>query len=123
MFNEPTKSDLQAQAGWALVKRAMTTPEHAVALDQYRDGCEALMPFAPAAGEGGSVRAEAPVVTPASPQPAVAKQIPMEIVAALNLKSCAETGQHKFNIHTQRCVFCDKTRRQALARDPELMIQ
>ena len=118
MFREPTKGELESQAGWTLVKRLSTTPEHVVALDKYRDGCEALMPFAPAAGER---RDEAP---PVSPQPAVAKPepLPREIMDAMNIQSCNAGGEHKFNIATQKCVFCDRTRRQVLSRDPELMV-
>lgn len=123
MFREPTRGDLEAQAGWTLMKRSATTPEHVVALDKYRDGCEALIPFAPAAGER---RDEAPPVTT---QPAVAKpdtirtEPDMEFLhREIGVKSCMNGGQHKFNISTQRCVFCDKTRRQVLSRDPELMV-
>ena len=131
MFREPTKAELQAAAGWTLAKRQSTTPEHVVALDHYRDGCEALMPFAPAAGDGVGSR-EAPV---AAPQPQVAKdrlaerivaqpaKVTAEFAALAGVKPCQDGGVHRFNIHTQRCVFCDQTRRQALGREPELMVR
>lgn len=116
MFHEPTRNHLRAQAGWTLMKRSETTPEHVVALDKYRDGCEALLPFANerAADEEpvGEVKLPTRTDPPLSLEPSL--PVPLETVDA---DSC----QHKFNIASQKCVFCGRTYRQIRSRQPELM--
>lgn len=135
MYREPTKCRLRADAGWTLLKRTNTTPEHVVALDKYRDGCEALLPFA----EDGAVeveqRGEVKLPAPVSPPlpsasvseppgvpPDVARDWLRQLHAAQGMVSCADGGEHRFNIDTRRCVFCGQTRKQALGRQEELMV-
>lgn len=125
---EPTKRQLQASAGWTLMKRQETTPEHAVALDKYRDGCEALLPFAPetTGAERTSNRVEE-VKLPARPESSPSRFETVPNWARVDetgkpVGECRTKSDHKFNIHTQRCVYCDMTRRAALGRDPELMV-
>lgn len=130
MFVEPTQSDLKAAAGWTLVKRQSVPDAHANALDKFRDGCEALMPHQ-ATGAADSPVSTLEVKLPQlqAPPPrsseivaAPAESPPREFAALAGVVRCQDGGAHKFNIHTQRCVFCDQTRRQALSRDPELMV-
>lgn len=115
-FHEPTQSGLKAQAGWALLKRSETTPEHVVALDKYRDGCEALIPYA---NSGTAEQRVADVKLPAAP----AMPSRFDIVADPPIVS--GNCNHRFNIHDQRCLHCGVTRFQALAqrgRKPELCV-
>ena len=116
-FREPTQGGLKAQAGWALMKRSETTPEHVVALDKYRDGCEALIPYA---NSGTAEQRAADVKLPAAP----AMPSRFDIVADQPVAS--GDCKHHFGIHDQRCDYCGVTRFQALAergRKPELIIQ
>jgi hypothetical protein len=117
-FHEPTQGGLKAQAGWALMKRSSTTPEHVVALDKYRDGCEALIPYA---NSGTAEQRAADVKLPAVP--AMPSRLETPIVA--DPPVLAENCNHRFNIHDQRCLHCGATRFQALAqrgRTPELVL-
>lgn len=116
MFREPTAEGLKAQAGWALLKRAETTPEHAVALDKYRDGCEALIPYA---HSGAAEQISGEVKLP------VEVAVPPRFETSYPAASVADTStcQHRFYIHDQRCRHCGITRFHALAqrgRKPEL---
>lgn len=126
MFREPTKSDLRTAAGWTLAKRTNTTLEHVVALDKYRDGCEALLPFAPeatGAAEATVCSGEVKLPLDSAPPPrSLERLVADDFIPQLATKECRSREDHKFNIHTQRCVYCDQTRRQALGRDPELMV-
>lgn len=130
MFNEPTKGDLKSACGWTLVRRSETTPEHVVALDKYRDGCESLIPFAKGEAEierCGEVKLPAPV-SPPTPLVTVdagarPHKVDPEFLAHMHVVSCDNGGEHRFNIDTQKCVFCGLTRLQALGRKPELMTQ
>ena len=118
MFREPTKSDLQAAAGWTLVKRSSVHDAHAVALDRYREGCESLIPHAETgAAEELPRHVEIPrFSSPYSPPPASPPRIEHE------QSVCVGRSGHKFNIATQKCLHCGKTRMEALAREPELMV-
>lgn len=118
MFREPTSGQLQAACGWTLMRRSETTPEHVVALDRYRDGCEALIPFAPDGVADEAQLGEVKLPAQSSPPP----RLEQPIVARLPSADCA----HKFGMYDQRCVYCDATRRQVLAargRQPELIEQ
>lgn len=118
-FREPTKSGLQAQAGWALLERSGTTSEAVVALDKYRDGCVALIPYA----KDGTADAapEGEVKLPAQGSPP-SRLIPIVVERAQQSQTDCP---HRFNIHDQHCLFCGVSRRQALAargRKPELTL-
>ena len=120
-FREPTKGDLQSSAGWTLVERLSTTPEHVVALDKYRDGCEALIPFAKNGtadvAQGDEVKLPAQSAPPSRL---------IQIVAERRVLREADGCPHKFGMYDQKCQFCGTTRFQALAqrgRKPELIEQ
>lgn len=139
-MNEPTKGDLKAQAGWALFKRSETTPEHVVALDKYRDGCESLIPYAndgtaePVHGEVKlPVKAELPSrfkTNEASYPQASVSETPVssdrsvrEFLSHNSTKVWDGPCQHRFNIGTNLCLKCGITKRKALeerGRKPEL---
>lgn len=117
MFREPTKDRLRADAGWTLLERSSTTPEHVVALDKYRDGCESLIPYAK---DGtADVSQEGEVKLPAQSSPPSRLNQP---IVAEPVDGC----MHKFGMYDQQCQSCGATRRQVLAsrgRQPELIEQ
>ncbi len=126
MFREPTTGDLKSACGWTLLRRTSTTPEHVVALDKYRDGCESLIPFAndgaAEVDQRGDVKLPAQV---SPPLPLVSVREPVAAEPAFlqhaGLVSCHDGGAHRFNIDSRKCAFCGQTRKEALGRQPELM--
>lgn len=121
MFREPTKGDLQSSAGWTLVERLSTTPEHVVALDKYRDGCEALIPFAKDGTADAAQEGEVKLPAQSAPPSRL-----IQIVAAPPVQRQVDGCEHKFGMYDQRCKFCKATKFQALAqrgRKPELIEQ
>lgn len=115
MFREPTSGQLKAACGWALLKRLETTPEHVVALDKYRDGCESLIPYSKDGTADESPEGE--VKLPAQSSPPSRLNSPIVVVPA---DGCT----HKFGMFDQQCVYCGSSRRQVLAergRKPELV--
>lgn len=139
MFSEPTSDGLKAQAGWALFKRAETTPEHAVALDKYRDGCEALIPYSEsgtAQASVGDVKLPAAKATPSRPEIVPDGRADSERIRAivesystnrLPTRSLqVESGgcAHRFNAADPDCLYCGVSKREALAqrgRKPEFV--
>jgi hypothetical protein len=113
-FHEPTSGQLKAACGWTLLKRSETTPEHVVALDKYRDGCEALIPFSPDGVADAALGEKVKLPAQSSPPPRLVQPI------------VAEGCTHHFSMYSQKCSYCGSTRRQALAsrgRKPELIEQ
>jgi len=114
----PTKNELQAYAGWSLVARNQCSDHQHLAL------CH----FGEAAGELSEVIEELPVVHPApraaqlaSPAPDRPLEIPTAERLEIGVRSDGPCRHNKFDIHTQRCLECGITYRQALGRKPELM--
>ena len=134
MHRERTKPELQADAGWALVKRIEATPEHQLALDQYRDGCVALMPFAPDEKTGGAAAAQEPcpvrlprvIPPPRRESPVAAEPLPddvLDVIEAFGTSTCRSGGRHAFNLKDaeRRCKWCGRTFFELKGREPELM--
>lgn len=124
MFREPSKSDLKAAAGWTLAKRSDTTPEHAAALDEYRDGCVALLPFASEKTSGAAV-AQVAAPLPSAPPPRMESTgMPDDVLDVIELsgqRTCRNGGRHFFSPKDSRCKWCGLSHLEAKGRVPELM--
>lgn len=125
----PTKSHLQAMAGWSLtLPMADMSSEQELAVRKFRDGCgqlaqvvDSLPLLQRADGRGEVVRPNA-----CRPGPAFSVNIPVdvpvipeEVQAALGVDSDGEC-RHRFDIRTQRCLYCGSSYRQVRGRKPEL---
>jgi len=120
MFHEPTQSDLKAAAGWTLVKRIGAPAEHVVALDKYRDGCEALLPYSPdGAAEPAVAGREAPSVAVRPAAPIVRLPIPTEFTPRERRAECQTREDHEFDPKTQHCIHCGWSKMRALATHPK----
>jgi hypothetical protein len=91
----PTRRTLAVIAGWAL-SRVGFGGQHDEAMLKLRDGCEAAIPFAPESDQ-------------------VVK------VALHALFDCSLTGQHRYDIHTQRCKCCNRSYLEIMGTKPEFM--
>jgi ribosomal protein L37E len=119
-----TRQALAALAGWALTRLGGGGP-HDEAMNKLRDGCEAALPFVEA-------EKQPPVSLPSLPKmpekswpkpstmpPPTPKRRAVPVTMAD--QSCQETGEHRFHISTQCCMYCGQTYRQVKNRDPEFM--
>jgi hypothetical protein len=97
----------------------------ALALHKFKDGCAALIENPLQAPSSGAGRPAVRDVTPLSsrPRPAVPARVNIERneIAKVNLMSCTDGGSHRFDIHTQCCVWCGGTYRKLKSRAPEFM--
>lgn len=122
---EPTKCELQAAAGWTLIKRQSVAPAHALALDQFRDGCVALAEHADETRRGAAVQQDSPAKLPSLPQPRASVQsLPddvLDVIEALGTRTCRNGGRHRFGVRDRKCKYCGQSYMDVKGRQPELM--
>lgn len=112
---------LRAIAGWAITRRGDAGPCDA-AMRALTDGCEQAVPFADAiaATAEKSPPVSKPVDKDVPPQPLRPK--PKKTVPAAEKDMTCQAGYaHRFHIRTQRCIFCDRTYRDVMNREPEFL--
>lgn len=114
----PTRSHLQALAGWSLTMRHNSSDRQHMALCHFGDAC----------GELADVIEElpGPVRLSSSPTPTSVAQVDQSHVMAEQTQivpSSTSIGPcaHRFHIKTQCCVYCGMTYLKAHGRKPELM--
>lgn len=114
----PSKSELQAYAGWSLVARNQCSDQQHMALCRFGD----------AAGELSEVIEDLPAAKAPRPAPVLSSPVADRPAAALSLHGLCEEVRldgpcrhEKFDIHTQRCLQCGITYRQARGHPAELM--
>jgi hypothetical protein len=120
----PSKQHLEALAGWSLVQRANASDRQHLALCSFGESCgelaevveELVSPLPPGTTAQVAPSRQLP------PAGADVPEIPREVQELVfpQLLAASEC-QHKFDIRTQKCVYCGKTYFQVKARKPELM--
>lgn len=123
-FEPPTAGKLLALAGWAVSCLPEASPQRQSALIKFRDGCAELAECHPP--ELLVVRRVPAASLPRAAGPAV--QAPAIVarrgaslpIAVTTATTCGESGEHRFSIRTQRCVWCQASYLEIRGRRPEL---
>ena len=123
-MHPPTPSLLKAYAGWAISVNDGVSPAQSLALDRFRQGCAELAEDFPL--HKICVPSGAPTRTAVRSSPSGSAFIPVtreNIHALVNRiesgHTCQTAADHKFSIHTQRCLWCNRTYRDVKGRKPE----
>ncbi len=120
----PTPDSLKAMAGWALSQLGGASNAQAVALHHFKEGCGELAENFPAPAVT-CVRPQRDVSTAPSKARAAATSprivVRRQDIGRVEQLDCRATGEHRFSIRTQCCVWCGESYRKVRGRKPELM--
>lgn len=128
LFRELSKDELKAMAGWASVHAETVPDTQKLALWKFREGCEALIEFA---AETTTVPVDAVIPRPEPREDVIhdvtrewksglycsGELMPSDVAEYLHLGGKQQA--HQFDLHSQRCVFCGKSRRQHFEDQPD----
>lgn len=113
----PDRQHLQALAGWSLVARHNCSDRQHLALCRFGDSCGELSDVIETVPIPRQEVISARVPSRATEPLVEARALVRENLATQPEAQCAHA---KFDIHTQRCLTCNMTYRQAKGRKAEL---
>jgi len=122
----PTRRELETMAGWAIsARRGNCSPAQGVALGAFQDGCHEL---AQCIEELPAQRVEKTFHRDAALEGGAAERarhvrhaVPREVAAHIGVQQPDGECRHRFDIKTQKCLYCGRTYRDVKQRAPELM--